>query len=260
MKKNLLKEIAINMANKAPKKGNKYYEITLVANQEGEPYWSCYSHWAGFGDDEKKVELRQASLVNASSIVKTFRNDLKEGCFVVDIIEELRVFLLLGGHAIIKKEIAELALSDILKPQPSVQTGFVGFRFTKDLPETIFQKAPTKKQRMRIFKRDNYKCKICGRNPSDNTDITLHVHHIKPWVKGGITHDDNLITICHTCHEGLDPHYEISLFGLLSESGNLIDVKSSRKTHIEGVKRYRIESFKRARKQVYFTKERKNKV
>jgi len=247
MKKKSLKEIVIDMAKRAPKKENKYYEITLVANQEGKPYWSCYSHWVGFEDNEKKVELRQASLINASNMVKTFRNDLKEGCFVVDIIEELRVFLLLGGHAIIKKEIAELALSDILKPQPSVQTGFVGFRLTKDLPETIFQKAPTKKQRMRIFKRDNYKCKICGRSPSNNTDIILHVHHIKPWAEGGITHDDNLITLCHTCHVGLDPHYEINLFGLLLESRKLIDIELSRKTYIEGVRSYRKESFKRAR-------------
>lgn len=259
MKKKSLKEIAINMAKRIPKKENKYYEITLTANQEGKPCCSYYSHWAGFEDDERKVELRQASLVRASEMVNIFRNDFKEGCFLVDTIVELRVFLLLGGHAIIKKEIAEEALLDILKPQSSVQTGFVGFRVTKDLPKTIFQKAPTKKQRMRIIKRDNYRCKICGRSPSNHTDITLHVHHIRPWAEGGVTDDDNLITICHTCHEGLDPHYEINLFGLLSESRKLIDVQSLRKTHIEGVKRYRKESFKRARKQVYFTKEIKNK-
>ena len=259
MNKKSLKEIAIDMAKRTPKKGNKYYEITLVANREGEPCWSCYSHWAGFADDERKVELRQASLVNAPRMVKIFRNDLSEGCFVVDIVEELRVFLLLGGHAIIEKEIAEVVLLDILKPQPSVQTGFAGFRVAKDLPKTIFQKAPTKKQRMRILKRDNYRCKICGRSPFNNVDITLHVHHIRQWAKGGVTDDANLITLCHTCHEGLDPHNEISLFGLLSESGSLVDTESSRKIHIEGVKRYRKESFKRSQKQVYCAKERKNK-
>ncbi len=258
MKKNSLKEIAIDMATRSPNNENKYYAITIIANQEGKPCRSFYSHWTGFEDGESKIELRQASLVRASKMVKILRNEFKEGCFVVDTVEELRVFLLLGGHAIIKKEIAEVALLDILKPQPSVRTGFTGFRAIKDLPETIFKKAPTKKQRMRILKRDNYRCKICGRRPSDNVDITLHIHHIRKWAKGGVTDDANLITLCHTCHEGLDPHSEISLFGLLSKSGKLIDVQSSRKTHIEGVKRYRKESFKRARKQVYFAKE-KNK-
>jgi len=259
MEKKSLKEIAIDMAMRSPRNENEYYAISIIANQEGKPYWSCYSHWAGFEDDERKIELRQASLVVAARLVKILRDDLKEGCFIVDTLKELKVFLLLGGHAIIEKEISERVLSDILKPHPYVQTGFAGFRAIKDLPKMIFQKAPTKKQRMRILKRDNYRCKICGQRPSNNVDITLHVHHIRQWAKGGVTDDANLITLCHTCHEGLEPHNEISLFGLLSESGNLVDVEFSRKTHIEGVKRYRKESFKRARKQVYFSKEIKNK-
>lgn len=259
MKKTSLKEIAIDMSTRSPRNENKYYAISIIANQEGKSCWSCYSYWAGFEDDEGKVELRQASLVRASRMVKTLRNDLKEGCFVADTVEELRVFLLLGGHAIIKKEIAKVALLDILKVQPSSQTGFAGFWVTKDLPKTIFQKAPTKKQRMHVLKRDNYRCKICGRSPSSYTDITLHVHHICPWAEGGVTDVDNLITICHTCHDGLDPHYEINIFRVLSESGSFVDTESSRKIHIEGVKRYRKESFKRARKQVYCAKEKENK-
>lgn len=124
---------------------------------------------------------------------------------------------------------------DILKAQPSAQTGFAGFRVTKDLPKTIFQKAPTKKQRMCVLMRDNYRCNICGRSPSNHTDITLYVHHIRPWAKGGVTDVDNLITICHTCHEELDPHYEINLFRVLLESESFVDTKSPRKIHIEGV-------------------------
>jgi len=38
MKKKSLNEIVFDMAKRAPKKENKYYEITLVANQEGKPY------------------------------------------------------------------------------------------------------------------------------------------------------------------------------------------------------------------------------
>jgi hypothetical protein len=244
MKKNSFKEIAFNMSRRSPNVENKYYQITLTANQKGKPLWSCYSNWSGFLDDERKVELRQASLVDPSRMVNTFRNDFKEGCFIVDSIEELHLFLLLGGHAIIKKEVAESKLSEFLKPQPSVQIGIAGFQVIENMSKSIFQKAPTKKQRMRILKRDNYKCRICGRSSSDNTDITLHVHHIKPWSEGGVTHDDNLITICHTCHEGLDPHNENSLFGLLPGSKKLGNFQSSRKTFFESVKRYRKEAFK----------------
>lgn len=233
------------MANKFPKQDNDYYQITITADKENKPIWSCYSHWVGFVDDGEKIELRKASLVDAPEISKIYRNDLKEGCLIVDSIEELHLFLLFGGHALIEKSIAELKLSEFIKPQPSVREGVFGFQIIKNMSNSILQRAPTKKQRMRIFKRDNYKCRICGRRPSNNTDITLHVHHIKPWSEGGATIDNNLITICHTCHEGLDPHSEDSLFNLLPGMKKLGNFKTSRKEFFEGVKRYRKESFKR---------------
>ena len=247
MNKPSIKEFAVDMGSRAPRGEHRYYAITLLANQKGEPYWSCQSNWVGFADEERKVELRKASLIVAPRLVKILRDDLKEGCFVVDTFEELRIFLLLGGHAVIEKSTAELALLDFLKPRPVVRTGFSGFQSVKDLHKTIFRRAPTKKQRMKVLKRDRYRCKICGRGSFNNVDITLHVHHIRPWAEGGVTDDANLITLCHTCHEGLDPHHENSLFGLLSESGSLVDTESSREIHIEGVKRYREENFKRAR-------------
>jgi hypothetical protein len=45
--------------------------------------------------------------------------------------------------------------------------------------------------------------------------VELHVHHIRPWAKGGLTEEDNLITLCKTCHDGLDPHHDPSLFDLI---------------------------------------------
>jgi hypothetical protein len=68
---------------------------------------------------------------------------------------------------------------------------------------------------MRIFKRDNFRCRLCGRRADDHVDVELHVHHIRPWADGGVTYLDNLITLCHTCHKGLEPHGDLSLFDLL---------------------------------------------
>ncbi|NHJ85057.1 MAG: HNH endonuclease [Asgard group archaeon] len=54
-------------------------------------------------------------------------------------------------------------------------------------------------KRLRIFERDNFKCKICGEN-----DQELHVHHksynnnsFDPW---DVSNDD-LITVCDDCHK-----------------------------------------------------------
>lgn len=65
---------------------------------------------------------------------------------------------------------------------------------------------------MAVLCRDNRRCRVCGRRPDDDVDIVLEVHHIRPWAKGGATEMSNLITLCHTCHAGLDPHFDRGLF------------------------------------------------
>lgn len=61
------------------------------------------------------------------------------------------------------------------------------------------------KLRFEIFKRDNYKCKICGR--SQNEGSKLHVDHIIPVSKGGKTLHGNLQTLCENCNLGKSDSY-----------------------------------------------------
>jgi len=242
-----LRQALLSMRDRSQEDDYQYYCLTLTANEDGTPSYSIQTSWVGFADEERRIELREARLVQASQMLELLREDLKEGCLVVETREELRIFLLVGGHAVIEERLAREHLADLLPPRPVVRTGFTGFRSAKDVPSTVFQRAPTKKQRMRIIQRDGCRCKVCGRAPHNNVDITLHIHHIRPWVELGVTDDENLITLCHTCHEGLDPHCDLNLFGLLSESGILIDFYNSRKQYFESLKRYREESFRRAR-------------
>lgn len=51
------------------------------------------------------------------------------------------------------------------------------------------------KMRFSIYKRDGYRCKICGRK--DN----LEIDHIKPIAKGGKSTYDNLQTLCKSCNK-----------------------------------------------------------
>jgi predicted restriction endonuclease len=91
---------------------------------------------------------------------------------------------------------------------------------------------------MIVLKRDGYRCKICGRSPKDYVDIELHVHHIIPWGDGAITDLDNLITLCKTCHDGLDPHRELTLFSLIDVDMRQ-DIIEERRNYLTGVWRYR---------------------
>lgn len=53
-----------------------------------------------------------------------------------------------------------------------------------------------------VMRRDNFKCKICGRSPATNLNIILHVDHIKPYSKCGETVQENLQTLCSKCNIG----------------------------------------------------------
>jgi len=69
-------------------------------------------------------------------------------------------------------------------------------------------------------------------------DLVLHVHHIRPWEKVGITDPKNLITLCHTCHTGLEPHDDHSLFEYLRPKSN-DPVEERLKELLKGVANYR---------------------
>jgi len=53
-----------------------------------------------------------------------------------------------------------------------------------------------------VMKRDNFKCKKCGRSPSTDQTVILHIDHMKPYLKGGETDLENLETLCSVCNLG----------------------------------------------------------
>lgn len=53
-----------------------------------------------------------------------------------------------------------------------------------------------------VMRRDDFKCRICGKSPANNPGTELEVDHIIPWSKGGETVIDNLQTLCFECNQG----------------------------------------------------------
>lgn len=53
--------------------------------------------------------------------------------------------------------------------------------------------------RFQILSRDQFTCRYCGRKPPY---VVLHIDHIIPYVEGGTTTPDNLVTSCSDCNCG----------------------------------------------------------
>jgi 5-methylcytosine-specific restriction endonuclease McrA len=71
-------------------------------------------------------------------------------------------------------------------------------------PSTRHKTSRTINWRLRfvVMRRDNFKCKNCGRSPATDPTIILHVDHIKAWANGGETVLENLQTLCSKCNIG----------------------------------------------------------
>ena len=216
-----------------------YYAITLLGTKDNKASWYTYSHWIGWvGDKPSGRELRKASIVNADYITESWQK-IGQTYIVVNDLNSMMIFLNLGGNAVIEKAIAHSCIPEILEPNATAPVGPRGFVALSSFPESALKKAPTKKQRMNVLKRDKFRCRICGRTPDNYVDLELHVHHIRPWGEGGLTLDDNLITLCQTCHEGLDPHGQISLFEYLGVGSLLPNREKRNQEYNEGVRFYR---------------------
>lgn len=213
-----------------PREAAEYYALTLTATEDGKIVYDIFTGFVGWSDEKKLHEIRAARLVNPN----IFRV-MNEPFVAVHDLNELSVFFAIGGHALIEQGFADAELSDLLSPELAVPDGWIGYKSASLADPGAFTYAPSPKLRMRVLKRDRRRCRICGRGPEHSTDIQLRVHHIRPFALGGLTEERNLLTLCHTCHDGLDPHWDRELAPLVQP----LDFTSLRDEFRLGVEAYR---------------------
>lgn len=205
----------------------EYYAISLLPGNNGKIEQICNTQWFGFTITRPRREIRGARLVDPERMLKLYEV-MREPGVVVNNIKDLSIFYRFGGHCVIEVGLAKQFFPDLISPQEVLRdsTG-MGYIMIDALSESQKQHAPSKKVRMMVLNRDKRRCVICGRSPYHYTDLELHVHHIIPWGEGGITEENNLITLCNTCHDGLDPHHDPSLRNYIiskgKEDNNYID-------------------------------------
>lgn len=58
------------------------------------------------------------------------------------------------------------------------------------------------KVRFNVLKRDEFRCRYCGRNPRDDKKVVLHIDHLVARSQGGDDSMGNLVTACEACNLG----------------------------------------------------------
>lgn len=191
--------------------GKAYYRLTRLATDDGQLLTSRDSHWVGYTDSRPRREIREATRVDGP-MYRANLHSIGQTCLLINSEADLRFWYAFGGHAVIVEDVAKSRLSAELAPREVAQaSGAIGFVDTQSLTDAQLQHAPSKTTRMKVLTRDGRRCFICGRSPANYVDLELHVHHIVPWGTGGVTEPENLVTLCGTCHGGLDPHFDWGL-------------------------------------------------
>jgi hypothetical protein len=56
--------------------------------------------------------------------------------------------------------------------------------------------------RLKVLKRDCFRCVYCGRSPATSPGVELHLDHVIPFANGGESTEENLQTLCKKCNLG----------------------------------------------------------
>ena len=226
-------EHIVRLLTQSEKPDVRYFWITLLIGESGKPEWGIQTQWSGFTEDRPRREIREGRLYHAEH-TRSSCEQYGESVLIINDADDIKYFYLFGGHALIAEDIGRVHFPGLVAPHVSLRDSIgLGFRFMSSLSESELQHAPSKKLRMNVIVRDSRKCSICGRAPRHYVDVELHVHHAIPWGQGGITEERNLITLCQTCHDGLDPHYDPTLSAFLNEK-----YKISGRDHSNALNKY----------------------
>lgn len=130
--------------------------------------------------------------------------DLGKSIHLVGMILErdLETFLLLLPEYDVKDDIKNMVLShenwkEIIKQLDFKETEVL-VNDNGKIKRTIIRKCTRQIENgisWRVYKRDNYTCRYCGRN-----DVPLTVDHLVLWENGGPSIEENLVTSCRRCN------------------------------------------------------------
>jgi hypothetical protein len=217
-----------------------YYALTLTASSEGEVQWGTQTQFVGSGS-KPMWEMRAASPVIPDHM-RDLWNGIGQKSIVVNSKRALMLLMRAGGNGVVAEPLFKEWFGRLLQPVECVPTRLgEGVRSRATATPAQLQHAPSRSMRMEALKRDEFRCRACGQRPSEDVNVILHVHHVRPFGQGGLTEMHNLLTLCQTCHTGLDPHFEFQLLSMVPDGMVAPDfeVAIPDTDFADGVQRYR---------------------
>lgn|GEM_PF-2221169 len=216
-----------------PETSTEPYALSITALGD----WICvetagteFLGWAGEGE-----EIRQATPYDDTRPWQLFKEIWAE----VDDRSEFLEFLASGGHGIVTREIISAWWPEFFVPidcfRYSQEFPFLGSEY---LPPGAEDRHPPQAIRKRVLARDEYRCRLCGYSPDDHPAIKLEIHHVAEQALGGLTIENNLITLCKNCHENATPPdawLRADMFDKIAIAAS----RFHRRSHVQGVAAYR---------------------
>lgn len=86
--------------------------------------------------------------------------------------------------------------------QPSIKRSRVANGSSRHPVDPSTKRDPSIGLRFAVFRRDRFRCQLCGRSPATELSCSLQADHVTPYSKGGRTTLDNLRTLCTECNLG----------------------------------------------------------
>ena len=112
----------------------------------------------------------------------------------------------INGRVYDKKEeqFSEKQISLLIKRVNNKQGSFYNDKEIWNSISRVERGRVSNRMRFAIYKRDGYRCRICGANGYFDS---LEIDHVKPIAKGGKSTFDNLQTLCRTCNKNKGDNY-----------------------------------------------------
>ena len=217
-----------------------YVAVTLHVDDDD---WivEVLSAFAGYPDDDapaKGVERRSARFANLGDM-PGFWKEADQGWIVVHNTQQLGVFSHMRGNALMARDFTLQHFPFWVEPESFAHLGALGFTpYDPDSREAT-KRRPLRRQRQRVLERDGHRCQKPGCETPEDEQVDLQLHHIRPVKDGGLTVDDNLITLCSTCHDNLEPHFNQELLWLSDSPARRAQKAVEDATHRGGIEGHR---------------------